>query len=215
MIQELVSSVVLLTQINLGNQNFSLFKKEQILASREISLETRYADPGVNTVMKDNILLTLAYLNGDITPGTKIDWDKLNQNSHYEFKLAPNETFAFQDDVLKDYEGKIKLTTKAHFNAQDGFKTDGYLYGDGVCHLASLINWAARDAKLDVKSPTAHNFAAIPEIPKDYGTSIYYNPGSKGVNSAQNLYITNNQEKEVAFKFDYENGKLKFSISQI
>ncbi len=215
MIQELVSSVVLFTQINLGNANFPLFKHEQILASREMSLETRYADPGVNKVMKDNILLTLAYLNGDITPGTKIEWDKLENKSHYEFKLAPKETFAFQDDVLPEYENKVTLTTKAHFNAQDGFLTDGYLYGDGVCHLASLLNWVAEDAKLDVKRPTRHDFASIPEIPKEYGTSIYYNPGSKGVNSLQNLYITNNQEKEVALKFDYENGKLKFSISQI
>ena len=215
MIQDLVTAVALFTQTNLENSNFTMPKREQVIASREISLETRYADPFVNDVMKDNILLTLAYLNGDITPGTKIDWDKLNQNSHYEFKLAPKETFTFQDDVLPEYEGKVKKTTNAHFNAQDGFKTDGYLYGDGVCHLASLMNWVAKDAKLDVKSPTAHNFADIPEVPEEYGTSIYYNPGAKGTNSAQNLYITNNQEKELALKFDYENGKLKFSISQI
>ncbi|MDO8570834.1 MAG: VanW family protein [Candidatus Daviesbacteria bacterium] len=215
MIQDLVAAIILYTQTSLENPNFALPKQEQVLASREISLETRYANPSVNDVMKDNILLTLAYLNGDIKPGTKIDWNKLNQNSHYEFKLAPKETFAFQDDVLPEYENKVAFTTNAHFNAQDGFKTDGYLYGDGVCHLASLLNWVARDAKLDVKSPTAHDFASIPEVPKEYGTSIYYNSGAKDVNSAQNLYITNNQEKPVALKFDYENGKLKFSISEI
>lgn len=208
MLQNLVTAVFLLTQTNLENP-------KQVLASREISLETRYADPGVNNVMKGNILLTLAYLNGDIKTGSKIDWNKLENKTSYEFKLAPKETFAFQEDVLKEYEGKVKKTTNAHFNAADGFKTDGYLYGDGVCHLASLINWTAREAKLEVKSPTGHSFANIPEIPKEYGTSIYYLPGSKGTNSMQNLYVTNNQGKEVALKFDYENGKLKFSISQI
>lgn len=188
-------------------------QKENILSSRTISLENRYPSQRVSDVFKDNILLNLAYLDGRVNTAKDINWSEMENSFRSEFTLQPDETFAYHDAVLSQYEGKVVKTTEAHFNSQDGFKTDGYLYGDGVCHLASLINWAARDANLEVLAPTNHNFANIPEVPKEYGVSIYYNPANKSVGANQNLYITNNQNKPVNFVFEYKDGQLSVSVT--
>ncbi|MFZ3069283.1 MAG: VanW family protein [Microgenomates group bacterium] len=188
-------------------------QKENVLSSRTISLENRYPSQRVSDVFKDNILLNLAYLDGRVNTAKDINWSEMENSFRSEFTLQPDETFAYHDAVLSKYEGKVAKTTEAHFNSQDGFKTDGYLYGDGVCHLASLINWAARDANLEVLAPTNHNFANIPEVPKEYGVSIYYNPANKSVGANQNLYITNNQNKPINFVFEYKDGQLSVTIT--
>lgn len=195
-----------------SNLNFVQFPLDNQLASREISLDNRYDDPFVNGVFKDNILLNLAYLRGTIHSKQDINWDEVTKPFIYEFKLDPSKTFAYHEDVLEKYQGSLEKTTNAHFNFQEGFKTDGYLFGDGVCHLASLIYWAAKDANLETEAPTNHDFMKIPEIPKEYGVSIYANPNSKGSNTRQNLYITNNKGKEVTFKFEYKDDKVKVSV---
>jgi vancomycin resistance protein YoaR len=100
----------------------------------------------------------------------------------------------------------------AHFNYDDGFKSDGYLTGDGVCHLASIIYWAAKDAGLAALAPTNHNFATIPEVPKEYGVAIYYIPGSHDTNAKQNLYITNTFDKPVQFAFAYDGTSLTVKV---
>ncbi len=183
---------------------------EQILSSHEISLENRYEVKEISDIFKDNILLNLAYMRGIST-----SWDEVKKPFKYEFKLEPNKTFAFHDDVLEEYKGRLTKTTQAHFNAEEGFKTDGYLFGDGVCHLASLIYWVAKDAGLDAKAPTNHDFMAIPEISREYGVSIYSNPLSKGSNAQQNLYITNNKGKDITFKFEYNGENLKASVLEV
>lgn len=182
------------------------------LASREISLENRHFDRYVNGVFKDNILLNLAYLDGRVEKASDVKWDEIRKPFSYEFILKPNETFAFHEDVLPKFEGKIPKTTNAHFNFQDGFRFSGLLYGDGVCHLASLINWVAKDAGLEVQAPVSHDFREIPEIPKEFGTSIYFYPGQKATNAQQNLYITNNLKNPVAFKVHYDGEKLKIEV---
>ena len=184
----------------------------QILSSHEISLEKRYEVKSVSDVFKDNILLNLAYMRGIISSGKSVTWDEVRKPFHYEFRLDSNKTFAFHDDVLSEYKNEVSKTTNAHFNSQEGFKTDGYLFGDGVCHLASLIYWAAKDAYLDAKAPTSHDFMVIPEIERQYGVSIYNNPYSKGSNAQQNLYITNNKGRPITFGFDYNNDKLRTTI---
>jgi len=190
-----------------GNQN--------LLAQKEISLDNRYPDKFVNEVFKDNILLNMAYLNGTVKSVKDIKWDEVTKPFKYEFKLDPSKTFAFHSDVENKYQDSLVKTTNAHFNFTDGFKSDGYLFGDGVCHLASLLNWVAKDAGLSVEAPTNHNFANIPDIPKEYGVSIYNLPNSKGSNTLQNLYITNNQFKTIAFRFEYQNNKLKVSVVEL
>lgn len=188
---------------------------ETTISSRTMSLDDRYPAKSVSDVFKDNILLNVAYLDGRVTSAKDINWVSLEQPFKSEFTLQPNQTFAFHDAVLPEFKGKITLTTNAHFNSQDGFKTDGYLFGDGVCHLASLINWAARDANLQVEAPTNHNFAVIPEVPKQYGVAIYYDPNNQFAGAEENLYITNNKDKPVNFVFEYKDGYLSVSVTTL
>jgi len=83
-----------------------------------------------------------------------VNWNEVEAFTSYEVVLKPGEVFAFHEDVLPQFNHKVIKTTHTHFNSQEGFKSDGYLIGDGVCHLASLINWAAKDAGLKVTAPT-------------------------------------------------------------
>jgi hypothetical protein len=183
------------------------------LAKHEISLQKRYADQYVNSIFKDNILLTLAYLTHTVKNASDINWTEIEKPQQYEFELQPGQTFAFHEDVLEQYNGKVALTTNAHFNFEEGYKSDG-LVGDGVCHLASLFNWVATDAGLTVEAPTNHNFAIIPEISMEFGTSIYSYPGKGAENAAQNLYITNSLSKRVMFVFRYDGENLQLRIEQ-
>lgn len=196
-----------------GNQD--VVPNERVVAQREMSLDDRYANQFVNGVFKDNILLNLAYMRGEVSSPKDIKWDEITKPFTYEFKLYPLNTFAFHSDIKDQYRPGLTKTTNAHFNSTEGFKTDGYLFGDGVCHLASLINWAAKDAGLSVDAPTNHNFANIPDIPREYGVSIYNNPYSKGANTQQNLYITNNKAKPIAFRFEYQDNKVKVSVIEL
>lgn len=186
-----------------------------VLAKQEMSLENRYGNKFVNDVFKDNILLNLAYLDGKVSSSRDIKWDDIAKPFDYEFILEPNKTFAYHSDVPEKYKNSLAKTTNAHFNSQEGFKSDGYLFGDGVCHLASLINWVAKEAGLAVEAPTNHNFANIPDVPKEYGVSIYSNPSAKGANAMQNLYITNNKDKPITFKFEYNDNKVKVSVVEL
>lgn len=204
------TSLTLFPIIQLPDWKYS----EITLATHEISLSNRQSGNYVNGVFRDNILLNIDYLSGVVQPPSLMNWDKVRQPRIVEFKLNPNETFAFHDDVLSEYRGSVSKTTNAHFNSSEGFKSDGYLVGDGVCHLASLINWTAKDAGLSSYAPTNHNFANIPEIPREYGTSIYYYPGRTYANQKQNLYVTNNYPQTITFKFEYKGDKLRVSISE-
>lgn len=187
---------------------------KHLLAERSYSLEDRYPDKWVSGIFKDNILLTLAYLRG--YQGTQnVDWTAVEKPFHYEFTLQPGQTFAFHDDALPQFKDSIVKTTGSHFNWSEGYKYDGWLVGDGVCHLASFINWVARDAGLEVVSPTRHDFAAIPDVPAKYGVSIYANPQTVGSNELQNLYIKDNKQIPVEMNFDFDGQNLKISVFQI
>lgn len=184
------------------------------MASHEMSLENRYGDIYVNDVFKDNILLTLRYLEGSVSEADKISWEAVKKPFKYEFSLKPKEEFAFHDTILPEYAGNIVKTTNAHFNYQDGFKSDGYIFGDGVCHLASLLYWVAKDAGLEVVAPTNHNFANVPEVPREYGVSISFRPNEVYRSALQNLYITNNKEVPIDFVFEYDGENLKVGVKE-
>ncbi len=184
----------------------------QLLASHSMSLADRYPVPSVNEVFKNNILLTLAYMSGTVKVPSQINWDNLHKPFRYEMTLQPGQVFAFHDDVLPEFAGKQVVTTNAHFDATEGFLYDGDLYGDGVCHFASLINWAAKDAGLRVVAPTRHDFAKIADIDPKYGTAIYDAVGSDSANQAQNLYIENTFDKPVKLVFFYANNTLTVSV---
>lgn len=198
--------------IALTNQSFVPKPQEVVVSSHEISLENRYPEMYINETFKDNILLNMAYMEGKVTSKDQINWDEIRKPFQYEFRLDPNQTFAYHEDVLDEYKDKVTKTTNAHFNAGEGFRFSGFLYGDGICHLASLIYKVAKQANLDAYAPTNHDFAPIPEIEKEYGVSIYSYPGRTSANARQNLYITNNKQKSVEFRFEYQEEKLKLLI---
>jgi hypothetical protein len=205
-----IVSLLISTQTAQFGSSFVVGKSasEVVLASHEMSLEKRYYP-----VQKENILLNLAYMEGRVSSKQDINWNDIQKPQSYAFSLKPGETFAFHDDVLPEYTNVTK-TTNAHFNSSEGFKSAGYLVGDGVCHLASLMYWTSIDAGLKTEAPTNHNFMAIPEIDRQYGVSIYSNPYIKG-NGRQNLYITNTKENTVEFKFDYDGDILKVSVIEM
>ncbi len=182
------------------------------ISTHSFSMEKRYDDTFVNGVFRDNILLTLHYMAGTVDEKEDIVWEEINKPFHYEFTLKPGESFAFHDQISPEYNKNVVKTTNAHFNYTDGFKSDGYLMGDGVCHFASLIYWAAKDAGLTAVSPVNHDFAAIPEVPKEYGVSIYFMPGNFGNSSRQNLYITNTLDTPITFSFDYNGENLTVNV---
>jgi hypothetical protein len=184
------------------------------LSSHTISLENRYPVQSVSQVFKDNILLNMAYMRGYVRNGSVVDWNYVREPFIYQFILKPGETFAFHDTVFTAYQNQIVKTSGAHFNAQEGFLSDGYLYGDGVCHLASLISWSAKDAGLTVLAPTNHNFANIPEVPKEQGVSIYSSPYELNTSATQNLYITNNRSNNVVFVFKYDGTNLSTDVME-
>lgn len=184
----------------------------QLLSEHSMSLGDRYPISSVNTVFRDNILLTLAYMSGAVKNSNQISWDDIRKPSQYVMTLQPGEVFAFHDDVLPEFTGKKVITTNAHFAASEGFEYDGDLYGDGVCHFASLINWVARDAGLKVVAPVRHDFARIPDIDPIYGTAIYDSPGETAVNQQQNLYVENTFNKPIRLIFTYANDTLTVSV---
>lgn len=186
--------------------------EKQILANHAISLNNRYKEEWINEVFKSNILLTLDYLNGNVRQKADINWEKIESPKKIEFTLNPGESFAFHDQILAGIRQSVVKTTNAHFNYREGFKSDG-LYGDGVCHLASLMYWAAKDADLEANAPVNHNFAKINEIPEEYGVSIYTIPGGFEKSSRENLYLTNNKAYPVTFIFDYDGSYLSLKIT--
>jgi hypothetical protein len=184
------------------------------LAYHEFSLNDRYGNEFVNNVFKDNILLTINYAASQKIDPANIDWTKIEKPFEYTITLKPGETFAFHGDVLPQYSGKITKTTNSDFSSNQGFKSDGYLVADGVCHLASLLYWVAKDAGLNTLAPTRHDFAPVPDVPKEFGTAIYKLGDKSQSNELQNLYITNNKNKDIAFVFDYDGQKLGITAQE-
>lgn len=186
-----------------------------VLATKTYSMENRYGVASVNQVFKDNILLTLKYMDGSIKTKSDISWPDIEKPFHSQFTLKPNEGFAFHDQILPEYKDTIVSTTNAHFNSTDGFLSDGWLVGDGVCHLASFMHVVALEAGLKSVSLASHDFAKINEVPRQFGVSIKYMPGEFGNSARQNLYITNTLDKPVTFVFDYDGANLNIRISQV
>lgn len=205
--------IILILYLLFGGSSYHLtIFHDRPLAQHEFSLNNRYKNPFVNNVFKDNVLLTINYTTGAKINPKSIDWNEIEKPFIYKFNLKPGEVFAFHDDILPQYKGKIIKTTNAHFNSLEGFKSDGYLVGDGVCHLASLLYWVAKDAGLSAYAPTNHNFAPVPNVPKEFGVSIYNYPGRSSSNRLQNLYITNNRNKEITFEFIFSGELLNISV---
>lgn len=182
------------------------------LAEHKMSLDNR-AMPGsfMNAAMKDNILLTVSYMRG-VPISASPDWTAVRKPFTYTFELKPGETYTFQKDALPEFAPSVVKTTDVHFASSEGYKSDGYLIGDGVCHLASLFYWAAKDAGLMAVAPTNHNFMPIPEIPREYGVAIYSQPGQFSTNENQNLYVKNDGNTPVSFDISYDGKNLDVKV---
>ena len=183
------------------------------IASKSMSLNLRYGGVELpENVYKDNILLNLAYLSGSVKSKNDINWDALHQPSTMEFSLEPGQRFAYHELISPEYKDNVAVAGKTNFGAGDGYKFEGGLYGMGVCHLASLIHWAALDAGLESVAPSNHDFYPIPEIPKEFGVAIFNSPDAPTASEKQNLYIKNNTDSKVTFKFDFDGVNLKVSV---
>jgi len=183
---------------------------QEALSSVSLDLETRYENDFVNEVFKDNILLALYYLKGEQIVKNP-DWEKVRKPFELSFELKPGEMLAFHENILTEYKGKVVKTMDSRFMSDEGYRSSGFLVGDGVCHLASLMNWAASEASLNVISKVNHNFRLIPGIDEKYGTSIRFS--QTGNNSQnQNLYIENNLDQPIIFKFKIDEKTLSLEI---
>lgn len=187
----------------------------KVLSQVTYSLSNRYSNQDVNTVFSDNILLTLAYMSGKIKEGEQIPWNTVKSSGVKTLLLKPGQTFAFHDEVLEKYKGKVDVTTNAHFNFSEGFRSDGWLVGDGVCHLASFMYVAATKAGLLSEAPTRHDFAPIPDVSLQQGVSIFYSPNNPSSSTLQNLYITNNHSKTIAFVFAHAKDNLNIKVEEL
>lgn len=222
MIQTALISALLVSNVAFAQAEFPTTASAQLkteatqaqttLASRSMSLNKRYGYENPDNVYKDNILLNLAYLSGSVKSKNDINWDDLHKPTSIRFSLEPGQVFAYHDLIAEEYKKDVAVTVHTNFGAGDGYKYEGGLYGMGVCHLASLIHWAALDAGLESVAPTNHDFYPIPEIPKEYGTAIFNSPDAPAVSAKQNLYIKNNLDTKVTFKFDFDGINLKVSV---
>ena len=161
--------------------------REEILAEHSLDLTSRDEDSYVNEIFVYNIFLALEYLGEE------------------EFTLAPGEVFAFHDNVLPEF-AEPKITMNSEFFVEEGYKSIGGLGGNGVCHLASLMNWVASEARLAVVAKANHGFALIPGVPKEYGTSI------RSQSQNQNLYLRNNLNYPVKFVFTIEDSLMTLRV---
>lgn len=151
--------------------------KEVVLAEHTLDLTIRDKVPIVNEVFTFNILKALEYLGGD------------------RFVLEPGETFAFHGNVLPEFSDP-KFTMNSRFFIEEGYRAIGGLGGNGVCHLATFINWVAKEAGLEVTALVSHDFSPVPGVAREYGTSI------RSQSPTQNLYIRNGFDYSVTFVFE-------------
>lgn len=206
-------SIILTPASTVGGELLSpVFKKQLvILAEHELDLTSREPGAYANEVFTDNILLALHYLKGDVEKGS-FDWEEIRQPFEVAFVLQPGETFAFHGNVLTEFDspaGGPTVTMNSRFFIEEGYKSVGGLGGNGVCHLASLINWVASEADLEVTAKVSHDFYPVPGVSRQYGTSI------RSQSKTQNLYVQNNFEVPVIFAFSVESEQLRLEVVRL
>jgi len=188
-------------------------EEAHLLSQRRLDLTILGQGSVATEILADNIRLNLHYLKGGELPQPKeINWPKIREPFTVTFSLKPGEVFAFHDQVLQQYEGRTIKTQPSHFGNADGYKTLT-LPGSGVCYLASLINWAATEAGLEITALANHDFEPVPGVPRQYGTSIFYD-GASANSRRQNLYVTNRLSGPVTFHFEVTREEVVLSIYQ-
>lgn len=192
----------------------------KILSKVGLDLDKRWEEPSISQGFSDNMLLALYYLKNPTelpvkkNPLTKEEVAWLVPDDFVaEFWLQPGEVFAFHKNVLPQYKDQVVQTMASGFMTYEGYQYVAGLGGNGVCHLASLITWAASEAGLTIEAPADHSFARIEGVPREYWTSIRY--AENGSNSKnQNLYVTNTLENPVRFVFERNYQRLSLTIKE-
>lgn len=178
---------------------------QRLVTDKSLDLTNRTPSVSINEGFADNMLLSLHYLKGDAGNPRSINWDEIRKPFEVSFTLFPGEVFAFHDNVMPKYANP-QYTLKSKFVTNEGYKFVNGLGGNGVCHLATLINWAAKEANLEVTAPANHDFYPVVGIPRENGTAIM-STGSTG-----NLYVKNNKDNPVTFVFDSTTQKIELKI---
>jgi len=186
---------------------------ESELATHDLNLNDRLTNPSGNKIFRDNILLYTSYLDTLDYPRYRVAKSFTEDETlSSEFVLNSSETFAFHSQLLPEYQNITVKYLNLKLKSDEGFEFFGGLMANGICHLASLMNWTAQDAGLTVVAPTNHSFYPIPDIPRQYGTSIYLLPQSTLETQKQNLYITNSYPFAVKFIFNLKDNILNLKI---
>ena len=168
----------------------------EILATKTMDLNIRARGESVNQVFKYNILLAV---------------EKFDDG----FVLEPGEVFAFHQQARPEFADQPLKTGFTRYEASEGYQTTLGLPGNGVCHLATLMNWAASEAGLEVTALVNHDFAPVPGAPREYGTSIRYMPDGSRNSANQNLYIKNTLDQPVEFIFTVsEDSQLQLTLRE-
>ena len=183
-----------------------IMENETILSSESMDLTSRYPVESIGTGFAENILIALSYFASEDEEGKEILPDS------FSLVLRPEDVFAFhKKGVLSEFKDSKIVSQESDFTTNYGYKVVAGLGGNGVCHLASLINKAALKAGLEVVAPVNHNFASIPGIEKEYGVSI----STRNAPDRQNLYIKNSFEYPVEMRFVVTDNVLTVEILQI
>lgn len=225
MIKETLIAINILANVGLSSlggvtpsTSASVMRQEKVLAQREMDLTKRLPNSFGSQVFADNILLSLHYLKGDVEKlrvsenkviygPDDIDWNKVRDSFEVNFTLKPGEIYAFHNVLLPEFK-EAKYTMNSKFYTQEGYKSLAGLGGNGVCHIASLINWVAKDAGLETVAHVNHDFYPVPGVPREYGVSIF------STSADQNLYIRNNFEEPIEFRFKADNKKVVLEITK-
>lgn len=201
------------------SQIFALAEKEEeVLAQVGFDLSKRWPEENTSQGFADNILISLFYLKySSALPVKKIPLtheevtELVPEKFEVELELEQDQAFAFHKNVLPQYQEKVAKTMGSEFLSHQGYRVISGLGGNGVCHLASLINWASSEAGLKVEDRVDHAFAEIEGVPREYWTSIRYQE-SGGNSQNQNLYILNNQNFPIRFVFKKEGENLELRV---
>jgi len=199
-----------------------LASKSEVLARESLDMTKRNPDKAVSDIFRDNILLNLHYMYGDVekvkiestnnsNEYVDINWDKVREPLNFSLVLEPGELLAFHDELLPEFRNLKVKSGWTKFSVAEGYKVLDGLSGNGVCHLATLINWVSSEAGLGVTAKVNHDFYPVPGIDRKYGTSIIYLPGEI-TTQMQNLYVINNTGKQVKFVFKADYYKVELSI---
>lgn len=203
------------TTLTAGQAACLVDKTKLVLSTGTMDLSYRYPIENTSRVFAENILVNLYHLSRlgkgeseQITEGFK---PQENVPASFSLTLQPGEVFAFHDQVLNQYKESKIVAPEGGYRPKDGYILLGGLYGNGVCHLATLMNYVARRSGVEVTALTRHDFAPVPGFDREYGTSI----STGNSPERQNLYIKNDKEMPLELKFDLQGNELVFTMSLV